>query len=416
MALGRALQYSGWHRIIQLWDRRTLARGVSYSKLELPRGRLAPRFGEGMAELKVIEKVLDVPATADKRAVRPGIVDTDVHPVPRSADEIRQYMSMPWRDLYKGERRAFFNTPTHGSRLDSVPPDGGPKGSDPEFLRQQLIDEFGVAYAILISRTFCNIHPDPDYAAAIASAFNQWLAETWLGPYNHDGAFKGSITIAQQDPNKAAEEIDRWADHPDMVQVTMDSGARAPFGQRYYYPIYEACDRHGLPLALHPGTEGMGINHQPTPGFPTHYVEWHCDMSLSFQAHLTSFLTEGVFERFPRLRIVFVEGGVAWLAPLMWRLDAYWKSLRTEIPWVRKRPSEYLRDHVRLATQPLERPDNDTHLLQLFEAMDAEHLLMFSSDYPHWDFDSPARAFPKLPADLQEAIFSTTARSFYGLD
>ena len=54
-----------------------------------------------------------------------------------------------------------------------------------------------------------------------------------------------------------------------------------PFGQRFYYPIYEACERHGLPLAIHPGTEGMGINQQPTPGYPTHYVEWHCAMSLS---------------------------------------------------------------------------------------------------------------------------------------
>ncbi|HUT76282.1 MAG TPA: hypothetical protein VM285_01255, partial [Polyangia bacterium] len=78
---------------------------------------------------------------------RPGIVDVDVHPVPRSVDEIRERMPMPFRDLYKGERRSFFNNPVHGSRLDSVPPDGGPKGSDPEFMREQLIDDYGVAYA-----------------------------------------------------------------------------------------------------------------------------------------------------------------------------------------------------------------------------------------------------------------------------
>jgi predicted TIM-barrel fold metal-dependent hydrolase len=335
--------------------------------------------------------------------------------VPRSADEIRKYMSMPWRERYQGERRAFFNNPVHGSRLDSVPPGGGPKGSDPEFMREQLVAAYGMAYVILISRTFCNIHPDPDYASAIAAAFNQWLAETWLEEANHDGVFRGSITIAQQDPQRAVQEIERWADHPYMIQVTMDSGARAPFGQRYYYPIYEACERNKLPLALHPGTEGMGINHQPTPGYPTHYIEWHCSMSLSFQAHLVSMLTEGVFERFPGLRIVLVEGGIAWLAPLMWRLDSYWKALRSEVPWVRKPPSEYLRDHVRLGTQPLERPDDDRHLLALLEMMDAEHLLMFSSDYPHWDFDSPLRAFPKLPESLREAIFSDNARALYGL-
>jgi predicted TIM-barrel fold metal-dependent hydrolase len=347
---------------------------------------------------------------------RAGMVDVDVHPVPRSPDEIRSHMAMPWRDRYKGERRSFFLNPVHGSRLDSMPAGGGLAGSDPDLLREQLIDAYDVSYAILVARTFCNIHPDPDYAAAIASAHNAWLAETWLSDHNHDGAFRGSITIAQQDPDQAAREIEKWAGHPRMVQVTMDSGARMPFGQRFYYPIYEACERHGLPLAIHPGTEGMGINHQPTPGYPTHYIEWHCSMSLSFQAHLVSFLTEGVFERFPGMRIVLLEGGVAWLAPLMWRLDPYWKALRSEIPWVRKPPSEYLRDHVRLATQPLERPADDRQFLALMEMIDAEHLLMFSSDYPHWDFDSPTRAFPKLPDALREAIFSGNARSFYKLD
>jgi uncharacterized protein len=355
------------------------------------------------------EQAMSVPSET-----RSGIVDVDVHPVPRSADEIKARMPMPWRDRYQGERRSFFNNPVHGTRLDSVPANG-PAGSDPSLMRSQLIDEYGVAYAILISRTFCNIHPDPDYGAAIAAAFNQWLAETWLSEYNHDGVFKGSITIAQQDPAAAVEEITRWAEHPQFVQVTMDSGARIPFGQRYYYPIYEACERFGLPLAIHPGTEGMGINHQPTPGYPTHYIEWHCAMSLSFQAHLVSMLTEGIFERFPGLRVVFVEGGVAWLAPLMWRLDSYWKALRVEVPWVRRRPSEYLRDHVRLGTQPLERPEDDAQLVQMLDMIDAEHLVMFSSDYPHWDFDSPTRAFPRLPDDIRERIFSTNACDLYSL-
>jgi predicted TIM-barrel fold metal-dependent hydrolase len=347
--------------------------------------------------------------------VRRGIVDVDVHPGPASPDEIREYMPMPWKDRYRGDRRSFYRHPVHGSRLDSVTEGVGPECSDPDLLRRQLIEEFGVAYVILIMRTFCNIHPDPDYGAAIASAFNEWLADTWLSKHNPDGAFKGSITIAQQDPIQAAREIERWAGHPHMVQVTMDSGARAPFGQRQYHPIYEACERHGLPLSIHPGTDGMGINDQPTPGYPTHYVEWHCSMSLAFQAHLTSFLTEGVFERFPGLRLVLVEGGVAWLAPLMWRLDSYWKALRLDIPWVRRRPSEYLEEHLRLGTQPLERPDEDAHLLQLFEMMDADRLLMFSSDYPHWDFDSPERAFPRLPERWREAIFSENARALYGL-
>ncbi|MEJ7654393.1 MAG: amidohydrolase family protein [Chloroflexia bacterium] len=194
-----------------------------------------------------------------------------------------------------------------------------------------------------------------------------------------------------------------------------DSGARAPFGQRQYYPIYEACEKHNLPLAIHPGTDGMGVNEQPTPGYPTHYIEWHTCLSLGFQAHLVSLLTEGVFERFPGFKVVLVEGGVAWLPALMWRLNAEWKALRTEVPWVLKPPSEYLPDHVRLTSQPLESPEKAAHLLAVLDMMDAERLLMFSSDYPHWDFDSPTHAFPKLPPEMNERIFSRNAREWYGL-
>lgn len=249
----------------------------------------------------------------------------------------------------------------------------------------------------------------------MAAAYNDWLADTWLGKHNSDGVFKGSITIAHQDPHAAAAEIQRWAGHPHFVQVMTDSGARAPFGQRQYYPIYEACERFGFPLAIHPGTDGMGINIQPTPGYPTHYIEWHTCLSLGFQAHLVSLITEGVFERFPGFRVVLVEGGVSWLPALMWRLDAEYKALRYEVPWLTKRPGEYLRKHVRITSQPLERPDNDEHLLQIFEMMDAEHLLMFASDYPHWDFDSPKFAFPKLPEAMRRRIFSDNAREFYRL-
>src|SRR4051794_40466531 len=82
--------------------------------------------------------------------VHTAIMDCDVHPGPRSTDEIREYLPMPWRDRYGGGGRGFFGNPVHGARLDSVPPGGGPPGSDPDFLRKQLIDEFGIAHAILL--------------------------------------------------------------------------------------------------------------------------------------------------------------------------------------------------------------------------------------------------------------------------
>jgi hypothetical protein len=133
------------------------------------------------------------PQTVAAPTLRTGIIDCDVHPSPRSTDEIRAYMPMPWRDRYSGGGRGFFSNPVHGARLDSKPPDGGPPGSDPDFLRHQLIDEYGIAYAILLPRAFCNLHPDPDFGTAIAAAFNDWLADTWLSKYNPDAAHPAAV-------------------------------------------------------------------------------------------------------------------------------------------------------------------------------------------------------------------------------
>ncbi|MBI3969180.1 MAG: amidohydrolase [Chloroflexi bacterium] len=344
-----------------------------------------------------------------------GIVDCDVHPYPRSVDEIREYMKEPWRSRFKLSDRGFYMNPIHAQRLDARPPQGGGVGTDPEFLREQLTDLYGIQYCVLLPRAFCTMYPDPDFASAIASAFNDWLMDTWLEKYNRDGTFKGSITVAHQDPVAAAREVERCAEHPHMVQVLMDSGARAPFGQRFYYPIYEACNRHELPVGVHLGTDGCGINHQPTVGYPSHYIEWHTCLPGAYMSHVVSVLTEGVFERFPRIKFVMTEGGSAWLAPLTWRLDAEYKALREEIPFVKRRPSEYLRDHVRFTSQPLESPEKPEWLLQIFEMMDAEHILMFASDYPHWDFDSPTHAFPQLTDHLYRRIFRENALETYGL-
>ena len=90
-------------------------------------------------------------------------------------------MKPPFKDRYSGGGRGFFGNPVHGARLDSKPPNGAGPGSDPEFLRRQLVDEYGIGHAILLPRAFCNLHPDPDFGTAIAAAYNDWLADTWLG-------------------------------------------------------------------------------------------------------------------------------------------------------------------------------------------------------------------------------------------
>lgn len=340
------------------------------------------------------------------------IIDCDVHVYP-SADEIIAYLDQPWKHRFNIRKNAYYKNPNDLADKQSL--SANAVGSDPDLLRKQLIDRLGIYRALLITQGHVTANHDPDYSNAVARAYNTWLSETWLGQYNSDGVFKGSIVINHHDPVASAVEIEHWSGHPHFIQVQMDTGARAPFGQRQYQPIFEAAERNGLPIVLHPGGESMGINKPTWLGHPSHYTEYYTGFSFAMQSHLVSLLTEGVFERFPKLKVVIAEGGVTWLPALIWRLDQEWKALRSEVPWVKKIPSEYLRDHVRFTTQPMERPEHDEDLLSVLEMMDTENLLMFSSDYPESDFVSPDVSIPRLPAAWKTKVMHDNARNWYSL-
>lgn len=349
----------------------------------------------------------------------PRLIDCDVHNNLRSPEDLLPFLPKVWHQQWLESGFAIGGKaycPFGLVRKDADPPNGGPPASDPDFLVRHYIEEFGVDYAILTGTPYSNglsLVYDIDYGNALATAFNDWTVETWLKASPH---YKGSIHVNFSDPAEAAKEIDRMAQHLSMVQVIMASAARQPFGQRFYHPIYEAAERNGLPVAIHPGCEGLGMTYPPTPsGYPTRFLEWEVVLPLNFMGHVTSLVCEGVFEKFPKLKFVAVEGGIAWLPHLMWRMDKDYKALRDTVPWLKRLPSEYIKEHIRLTTQPIEEPENPKHLVQIFEMCGGEDIVMFSSDYPHWDNDNPKIALASFPREMREKIMSTNASVLYGL-
>lgn len=341
------------------------------------------------------------------------IIDCDVHQSWVNPRELTDRLPLAFRQPGWALPGNPLPSPVGVLRADAHGLQGEEPGASPEKMIAQHLDPFGIDKAILTGSgiLWLGIHPNIYYAAALARAYNEALAETWL---EADERFYGSIIIAPQDPEAAATEIRRWAGHPRMVQVLMASGARIPFGQKFYWPIYEAAQECGLPVATHPGSEDRGIANGFAAGAPTTYLEWHTNIPQNYMGHVVSLLCEGVFEKFPRLRFVCIEGGLAWIPHVLWRLDKNWKALRSSVPWVKRLPSEYVWDHVRFTTQPIEEPQNPGHLPAILEMIRAERTVMFSSDYPHWDNDSPSHGLPRLSEALAARIFHETAEELYG--
>lgn len=350
---------------------------------------------------------------------RPKIIDADVHNAIAKPHDLLPFLPRVWHEQWLSNGPGCgggWYSPVGVLRKDAVPPAGGTPGSDPHYLIEHHLDRYGIDYAVLTGSGILGIslNPQPDIANAIASAYNDWLVETWL---KASPKYKGSILINHSDPAAAAKEIDRMGPHPDMVQIIMCSGSRMLFGNRFFHPIYEAASRHGLPVAIHPGTEGRGISGAPTPsGYPSTYLEWHNILPTNYMAHVNSLVCEGVFEKFPDLLFVAIEGGIAWVPHLMWRMDKNYKGLRDQVPWLKRLPSDYIKDHIRLTTQPIEEPQHPEHLNQILEMIGSDKMVMFSSDYPHWDFDNPKLALRTINKELRSKILSDNAIELYGLD
>jgi predicted TIM-barrel fold metal-dependent hydrolase len=349
-----------------------------------------------------------------------GLVDCDIHPTVRSMKDLYPYMPKRWHEhidsFGQRFRQAFVGSTAFPkatpalSRRDAWPEDGGAPGSSLALMQRQHLDANGIDRGMLYP-----LFPrgtderNVECGQAICRAINDWQIEQWL---ELEPRLRGTITVMAEDPDGAVAEIERCARIKGFVQVAMTTRAIEPLGRRRYWRIFEAAAHHGFPLGLHnTGNNGHAVTGGGAPSF---YFEEHQAVSLSMHSMVSSFILEGVTEHLPDLKIVVVEGGFAWVAPLGWRMDGLFERFRGEVPHLKRRPSEYLRRNFWFTTQPMEEPEKPEHLREMVNWMGWDRLL-FASDYPHWDSDDPRYAFKiKLSEDEKKMIFACNAKAVYG--
>ncbi len=337
------------------------------------------------------------------------IIDCDVHNDWGSAECLIPYIDPNFREYFtRGEQPGPKGAFPHAHRPWLHPEDFRRSDIDPQtdlehytVMRDKLLDPYGIDIAILTGEEALEAQTlaNPHYSHALVEAYNRWMIDFWL-PL--DDRFVASLMISASAPHHAAEMIRQYGDHPRIVQVICGSGTYRPLGDPIYHPIWEACSEMNLPLAIHLGAQG-GINYNPVANGPvTYYWTLHAMLCQPAMTHVASTIAQGVYEKWPNMKFVIIECGVSWLPSVLWRLDANYKALRKETPWVKRLPSAYARDHIRMTTQPLEQPSNPEWLEQTLTMIDGKNTLMFASDYPHWDFDAPDQI--GIPKDWMDNV------------
>jgi uncharacterized protein len=262
---------------------------------------------------------------------------------------------------------------------DSIYRTADAPGVDPLATVRARLERTGTGAALLDTRVAGSISAvaNADLAAALASAANDWLAAEWL---ERDKRLSGAIVVGPRDPSLAAAEINRLADDDRFVAVVL-AYPPALLGDRSMHPIFAAACDVGRPVILSTGGAYAGVNKGLTgAGAPVTPLEFECGGIYAAQPHLLNVLFTGLFDRFSDLRILFSGYGSAWLPSLLWRADREVRHGRLERTGALTRlPSEYVADHIRLTTAPLELPEDPAKLLALLELIDGERLLLFAS-------------------------------------
>lgn len=280
-------------------------------------------------------------------------------------------------------------------------------------LVKRAMEMIGIDFQIVFPTPMLalGLHPLPEVEATVARAYARWITERVCA---REPSIKTMLYLPFNDPEACVKLVEEFADAPGVVGFMVTSVRYRPVHHNSYMPLYRAIEESGLPLGFHAGFTWTDRTMEQLNKFLSVHALGFTVFSM---VHLTNWVINGIPERFPGLNVVWIESGLAWLPFIMQRLDSEYMLRSSEAPLLTRKPSEYIRD-MYFTSQPMEYPDRLELLEMTFEMIDARTQLMYSSDYPHWDFDLPGVIYdlPFLDGSDKRAILGENARRLFKLD
>ncbi len=279
-------------------------------------------------------------------------------------------------------------------------------------LTRRAMESFGIDYMVVFPTQMLNLgmHPQSEMECLLARAYNRWMVENIL---KAEGRIKSMLYLPISEPDEALRMVEEFADEPGVVGFMVTSVRDKPVHHNQYMKLYAALNERRLPLAFHGGYSWEN----PSMAQLRRFIGVH---ALGFvfwnMLHLTNWVLNGMPERFPDVKVLWIESGLAWVPFMMQRLDSEYMMRTSEAPELQRRPSDYMRE-MYYSSQPMERTDR-RGLETTLAMINAETQLLYASDWPHWDFDLPSTIYdlPFLSEQAKRNILGESALKLFGLE
>jgi uncharacterized protein len=281
-------------------------------------------------------------------------------------------------------------------------------------LTKRWMDAMGIDIVMLFPTPMLTLSltPRPEVEVALARAYNRWLCEKVL---TAEPRIRATLYLPFNDAEATYRTVKEFAGKKGVAGFTIVSPHYKGVYDNAYMKTFALMEEAGLPLVFH-GAYAWGGDQSLS--LCNKFIAVHALGFAWFNIlHMTNWLCNGLPERFPKLKTVWVESGLAWVPFLMQRLDNEWMMRSSEVPLLKRRPSDYMRE-MYYSTQPMEMVNNREALELTFKMINAETQLLYSSDYPHWDMDLPSTIYdlPFLSEQGKRNILGGNAKRLFNLE